>query len=120
MKMETRRKLYFEKTEAMIAYVQQNHQCRMQVIQQYFDEETDETCGFCDVCYAKKKEINRNIVKDLEAQIKFCLQDASLSPEELMKLVATPDEELFLDVVRELVDTNQLIYDSHWLLQLKK
>jgi ATP-dependent DNA helicase RecQ len=120
MKMETRRKLYFEKTEAMIAYVQQNHQCRMQVIQQYFDEATDETCGFCDVCYAKKKEINRNIVRDLEAQIKFCLQDASLSPEELMKLVATPDEELFLDVVRELVDTNQLIYDSHWLLQLKK
>ncbi len=120
IKLHARRKLYFEKTEAMVSYVSQQHQCRMQVIQQYFNEMTDEVCGLCDVCYAKKKELNRSLIGELESQVKFFLEQGSQSPENLMKLVAPPDEEVFLEVIRDLVDTNQLFYDSHWLLHLRK
>lgn len=36
--------------KAMIMYAEQDHRCRMTVIQDYFDEENPEPCGKCDVC----------------------------------------------------------------------
>lgn len=36
--------------KAMVMYVEQDHHCRMTVIQDYFDEENPRPCGKCDVC----------------------------------------------------------------------
>lgn len=36
--------------KAMVMYVEQDHHCRMAVIQDYFDEENPQPCGKCDVC----------------------------------------------------------------------
>lgn len=36
--------------KAMIMYAEQDRQCRMAVIQDYFDEENPPPCGKCDVC----------------------------------------------------------------------
>ena len=36
--------------KAMVMYAGQEHQCRMNVIQDYFDEENPVPCGKCDVC----------------------------------------------------------------------
>ena len=38
VEFDRRRDLHFSKMEAMINYVEQDHRCRMQLIQEYFDE----------------------------------------------------------------------------------
>ncbi len=119
-KLESRRKLNLEKTEQMIQYAGQNTMCRMLFIQNYFNEPSEEPCGVCDVCYAKKKRTNLSSIKALEDQIRFFLSQQPMSPESLTEAVAPQDEELFLEAVREMVDSNQLFYDDHWLLHLKK
>lgn len=69
--------------KAMVMYAEQDHQCRMAVIQDYFDEENPAPCGKCDVCRRNaaaglsgpeveslKKQLNRLLpagVEDLQA-----------------------------------------------------
>ena len=104
----------------MIQYAQQDTSCRMLFIQDYFNESSETVCGVCDVCYAKKKRTNLQALKEFEDQIRFFLAQQPLSPESLVEAAAPKDEELFLDAVREMVDSSQLFYDDHWLLHLKK
>ena len=119
-KLESRRKLNLEKTERMIQYAGQDTMCRMLFIQDYFNETSEEACGVCDVCYSKKKRTNLKSIQVLENQIRFFLLQQPMSPESLTAAVAPEDEELFLEAVRDMVDSNQLFYDDHWLLHLKK
>lgn len=119
-KMESRRQLHFAKMNKIIQYVEQSQQCRMQFILEYFDEVTYDTCGICDVCLEKKKKIGKTAFADYQQQILYCLHDKKLSPEELTNSVAPKDADLFLEVMRTMVEENQLFYDSHWLLHLKK
>jgi len=115
---ERRRDLHFSKMEAMISYVEQNHRCRMQVIQEYFDEVTYEECGMCDVCISKKKKENKEAIHDYEGQIRYLLSQRPVAVEELEELVDPKDKELFIEVVRELVDAGEIYYDELWTLHL--
>ena len=117
-KMERRRKLNFAKMEAMISYVEQNHRCRMQFIQEYFDEVTDLTCGICDVCIDKKKKENQSAMLDYEQQILYLLKQKPMTVEELEESVAPDERELFLEVVREMLDRSVIRYDEFWVLGL--
>ena len=117
--MERRRKLHMDKMEAMINYAEQHHRCRMQLIQEYFNEITYETCGVCDVCIDKKKRENNVLVKDYAEQVVYLLNQSPLGVDELETAVAARDKELFIEVVRELVDAGTIAYDDHWVLYKK-
>jgi ATP-dependent DNA helicase RecQ len=117
--MERRRKLHFEKMEAMVNYAEQSHRCRMQVIQDYFNELTYETCGICDVCLDKKKKDNNVLVNDYTEQVVYLLNRGPMGVDELESAVAAKDKELFIEVVRELVDAGTITYDEHWVLHKK-
>src|SRR5690606_24568622 len=54
-RLEARRSLVLDKMKSMISFVETDFRCRMQMIQEYFGEETDATCGICDVCIEKRK-----------------------------------------------------------------
>lgn len=43
------------KVAAMIEYAVQNSQCRSMLLRNYFDEQTAEPCGVCDVCIERKR-----------------------------------------------------------------
>ncbi len=118
--MEARRDLHFEKMEAIIGYAQQTHRCRMQVIQEYFDETSFTTCGVCDVCIEKRKQVDMSILTDYQSQIIYLLIQKSVSPEELETLVAPKEHDLFVEVVREMVDRAQIYYDDSWMLHLNR
>lgn len=118
IKMEERRKLNFEKMEAMADYATQTHRCRMQVIQDYFGEETYSTCGICDVCIDRKKKDNENLFNDYQNQVLYLLKKSSLTVEQLEESVAPQDHELFIEVVREMVDGQEIFYDDVWVLRL--
>jgi ATP-dependent DNA helicase RecQ len=119
-RLEERKTLANSKMEAMVDFVTSSHRCRMQIIQDYFDEETDQTCGKCDVCIAKKKEENRVEVKELHQEILNLLSKKLYTIEQLEKHLNPRDTELFIDVIREMVDGGELEYDTAWRLRLKK
>jgi ATP-dependent DNA helicase RecQ len=114
---DRRRALHMSKMEAMKTYVEQNHRCRMQVIQEYFDEITYANCEICDVCISKRKTENLAMLKDYEQQILYLLTQKSMTVEELEIAVDPQEKELFIEVVREMVDSAQIAYDEFWVLR---
>ncbi len=116
---ESRRKLHFDKMDRMIEYTRQTHRCRMQVIQEYFDEITYEICGVCDVCISKKKKDNSTTLKDYFDQINYLLGQKPMTIDELEAAVAARDKELFIEAIRELVDAGSISYDEVWVLHKK-
>jgi len=115
---DRRRDLHLAKMEAIKSYVEQTHRCRMQVIQEYFDEVTYETCGMCDVCISKRKTENLAELKDYEQQVLYLLKQKSMTVEELEAAVDPAEKELFIEVVREMVDAAQIAYDEFWVLKV--
>jgi ATP-dependent DNA helicase RecQ len=116
---EGRRKLHFEKMESMLEYADQATRCRMQVVQEYFGEITDDLCGICDVCISQKKKDGSAKLKDYCDQIHYLLAQKSMSIDELETSVAARDKDLFIEAVRELVEAGSIFYDDVWMLHKK-
>jgi ATP-dependent DNA helicase RecQ len=119
LRLETRRELIFDKMKAMISFAENNLRCRMQVIQEYFNERTNAICGICDVCIGRRKKDNLRAFENLRAEVLSVMRKNVFSIEQLEKHIAPKDRELFIDVVRELVDEGILSYDKVWKLRAK-
>lgn len=117
-RMAARKKLITEKMEAMIAFATTQHRCRMQMIQDYFNEVTFDNCGICDVCIERRKKDNQAAFDELWEEILNTLKTNNKTIEELEEHVAPRNHELFVDVVREMVDDGILQYDSAWRLRV--
>jgi ATP-dependent DNA helicase RecQ len=117
-RMEARKKLVLGKMEAIIKYSTDTRRCRMQLIQDYFDELTYDVCGICDNCIAKRRKENADAFSNLQAEVLRLVKREPMTVEQLEDLVAPEDSELFVDVVRELVDEGALKYDSVWRLKV--
>lgn len=117
-RLEERKTLIIGKMKAMISFVSTTHRCRMQMIQDYFNEVSLKTCGICDFCIEQRKKENLHAFEDLRTEIKHVLTKQPLTVEQVEELIAPRDQELFVDVVREMVDEGMLVYDSTWKLNL--
>lgn len=118
IKFKERRDLAISKMESMIDFVSQSNQCRTQIIQSYFDEESFATCGICDVCIAKKKKENLKEVQSYHDQILSVLRKKPLTSEELEREINPDDHELLVEVIREMLDSNEIKYDEFWVLSV--
>jgi ATP-dependent DNA helicase RecQ len=119
-RLEDRRELYISKMNAMINYVTQVKRCRMQLLQEYFDEMNTTPCGSCDVCIDAKKKENLAALKDYREQVLYLLKQQSRPVDALETAVDPRDKELFIEVVREMLDEGAIAYDDKWMLKLKK
>lgn len=117
-RLEARRTLVLEKMNAMISFVETSFRCRMQFIQDYFGEETEVTCGICDICIGKRKKDNILAFENLREEVLHAIRKNTWSIEHLEKEIAPKDRELFVDVVRELLDEGILTYDHAWRLKM--
>lgn len=117
-RLEQRRKLALSKVQAIRSFVTTSTVCRMVFIQEYFGEADAADCGKCDVCVARRKSDNLRQSEDLRGEIVRVLQHRVLSVEELEDHIAPDDHELFIDVVRELVEDGELRYDETWRLRV--
>jgi ATP-dependent DNA helicase RecQ len=117
-RLKERRKLIMSKMEAMVNYVKVTHRCRMQMIQDYFNETSTEECKICDVCISKRKKENIKSFEILRVEILNVLKSKTIPIEELEQQIAPNDSELFVDVIRELVDEGLIGYDKVWRLKL--
>ncbi len=119
-RLAERKDLAEKKMEAMIQYATQYHQCRMQVILEYFDEHSFDSCGKCDVCIEKKKKDNVVSFRDFEKQVGDLLSQKPMTVDELESTVSPRDRHLFIEVVREMVDRGAIRYDEYWVLRRSK
>jgi len=118
VRMAERKKLIFQKMEAMINFATTTHRCRMQLIQDYFDEVTFNTCGICDICIDRRKKDNIRAFDDLRDEVITMLKQGAQTIEQIEEKIAPRDHELFVDVIREMVDEGVLEYDKAWKLKL--
>jgi ATP-dependent DNA helicase RecQ len=119
-RMQMRRDLIVGKMKAMVTYVSTDHRCRMQLVQEYFDEVSFKECEICDVCIGKRKKENRDGYALLRIEVMNVLNEKSLPIEKLEAHIAPKDQELFIDVVREMVDEGVIEYDPVWQLRISK
>ncbi len=118
-RLQARKDLIMSKVKAVIGFAESTFRCRMQLIQDYFNEETDKVCGICDICVEKRKKDNFSLYDGLRSEVLAIMRSRSVSVEDLEQLVNPKDRELFVDVVRDLVDEGILVYDQVWKLNLK-
>ena len=118
-RLEERRQLHISKMKAMSNYVTQTHLCRMQVMQEYFDELNTKPCGMCDVCIDRKKTEDLYALKNYREQILYLLKQKKMPVDELETAVDPKDKEVFVEVVREMLDEGILVYDDFWLIGIR-
>ena len=58
------------------------------------------------------------IYERLREEVLRVMKDHNFSVEQLEKEIGPSDRELFVDVVRELVDEGLLVYDNAWRLKM--
>lgn len=119
-RIETRKQLILSKLAAIVSYTQTTHQCRMLMIQDYFNEVSDRECKICDVCIAKRKQDNPAQYALMKDRIIQSLASGAMPVETLQAAVNPRDEEMFVDVVRDLVDDGMISYDASWRLKLNQ
>lgn len=115
-RLESRRELALSKARAVTTFASSVEMCRMVVIQQYFGEENAIDCGKCDVCVARRKRENVMESEILRKEINHILHEHTLSVEQLEEQIAPTNHELFIDIVREMVEEGELRYDETWKL----
>jgi len=115
-----RRELALKKAEAMINFAEQHHRCRMQVVMDYFGETSFAACGACDVCIDKKKVDNVSSFEEYREKIIYLLTQRPMTVDELEDGAMPHDRDLFVEVVRDLVDQGLLAYDGSWVLRIVK
>jgi ATP-dependent DNA helicase RecQ len=117
-RLSERRTLADRKAEAMIHFVEQHHRCRMQVVMDYFGEASFSTCGACDVCMEQKKAESGPTFTEYRDKIMHLLTQRPMTVDELEEQASPPDRDLFVEVVRDLVDQGALAYDAYWVLRI--
>ena len=69
------------------------------------------------MCISRRKSENLKAFENLRDQVLRVMKQNTLSIEQLEKEIEPRDRELFVDVVRELVDEGMLVYDKVWRLR---
>lgn len=55
---ETRKELYTQRVNAILAYATNDYVCRSRQLLRYFDETNSSDCGVCDVCVEQKPDLD--------------------------------------------------------------
>ncbi len=113
-----RRELAISKARAMINFAEQEHRCRMQVVMDYFGEASFADCGACDVCISRKRQTSADSFKEYREKVLFHLSRRPMTVDDLETEANPNDRDLFVEVVRDLVDQGVLAYDAYWVLRV--
>ncbi len=111
-RLNERRMIQKEKLLAMMNYVENNNRCRTSMILEYFNEKNFEDCGHCDYCLNKKKLLSKSDHERIREIIHYELKKGPKLPEDLTKLFAHHELSLLEEIIREMTDSDNLVYDT--------
>ncbi|MEP2770985.1 MAG: ATP-dependent DNA helicase RecQ [Fulvivirga sp.] len=115
-RLKNREKMAIEKLEAIINYVNADHRCRTLMLLEYFGEVSYDKCGVCDICVAEKRKNHAQNETKYHQQIRHLVEEEALTIDEIVEQINPKDQEVFLDVIREMVDAREIKYDEKWRL----
>jgi len=108
-----------QRIEAVAHYVQHQKRCRTQLLQHYFGEITDDDCGVCDNCLAKKKKNYTPEIDKLNSEILRLLALSPLTPQVLVRAFGTKNEPTVVALLRDLLGDEKIFYQADGALALK-
>ncbi|SNT11925.1 ATP-dependent DNA helicase RecQ [Ekhidna lutea] len=103
--IEWRRKLALEKADAVVDYMKST-ECRTQIFQRYFDEETSLTCGICDNDLEKKKQLKASEIP-IEKVEEVLESPRNMS--ELRALMASYTQDQIMEALRILINDKKVV-----------
>ena len=118
--LAVRKQVAEQKVASVIDYVKHKSRCRTRLLLEYFGEAYEEKCGVCDNCITQKKQQGFDKTDQYHHQIEHLLMKGPLMVEEVMEKINPIDREAFLEVIRNMVDRNELHYDATWRLYLNE
>lgn len=109
-----------EKAKSIIDYVKNNKRCRTMQLLYYFGEESDLTCGVCDVCLAQKRKKRRSEleIKLREGVVTTLSGGLSFSLEGLLSAVGVQADLFGVSLLRELEDEGIIVTASDGKIKL--
>ncbi|MDR2887071.1 MAG: RecQ family ATP-dependent DNA helicase [Bacteroidales bacterium] len=108
---------YEERLKNMIEYIESENRCRQMMLLDYFGEESD-NCGICDVCRKRIGEQQNVSIDTVTEKIREILSERSVDAAELVRLSSLP-EEVAINTIRQLLDSNIIIKDNEMKLSWK-
>ncbi len=104
-RIEWRKELAMEKTQSVIDYVQ-SRDCRTQIFQYYFGEETSLTCGTCDNDLEKRKQLkfDKIPIDQVEEML-----EAPRNITELRALMSDYTQDQIIEALRILIEEKKVI-----------
>ena len=106
--------------DQLLYYVEAEEGCRSLILQRYFGEKTEEFCGKCDLCLARKRTERggNELARAIYEEIVEILKGGSVGYPELIRLVEAGTEQDRESVVRRLVDAGLVTTDLQGKISL--
>ena len=101
---------------AMVDYVKGTEKCRSSALLYYFGEKNNIHCKRCDVCIAKKRSADKEL---LQSQILEVLKTNPLTIKKLCAQIPKLNEKETTEIVREMIDYNIIGVDEDMQLFVK-
>ena len=103
--------------KAVIDFVNNDEECRSVQLLRYFNEETCQTCGQCDVCQKQGK--NRVPYGTIEEKLRSVMREESQSVREVLSKCGEYDDAKVLDSIRFLIDSGVIQVDGEGKMKRK-
>ncbi|MBC7449608.1 MAG: RecQ family ATP-dependent DNA helicase [Hymenobacteraceae bacterium] len=112
--LRARRATAARQAEAVVAYLAQpSSRCRTAELLDYFGEEYDQECRICDWCLARKQARAREVQRAAHlATLRDKLRPAPQHPRLLLLHFEPREQALVTELLRELVEAGEAIYDA--------
>jgi ATP-dependent DNA helicase RecQ len=94
------------RVKAVIDFVNNNEECRSVQLLRYFNEETDKTCGRCDVC--QKRKSGAAAYKEIDEKLRNVLSEDAQPILSVLQQCNEFEEDKVLDAIRYLADNGVL------------
>ena len=105
------------RVKAIIDFVNNDEECRSVQLLRYFNEESCQTCGQCDVCQKQGK--NRVPYGTIEEKLRSVMREESQSVREVLSKCGEYDDAKVLDSIRFLIDSGVIQMDGEGKVKRK-
>lgn len=111
--IEARKQRDLGKAQKVAHYVQHSLRCRTQLLLEYFGEQSHQTCGVCDNCLKKKKNVDEYPeMEEYQRAIVQYLQQGAQTVDRVVAYFKPQNEAHFVEIIRILLGSGVLAYDA--------
>jgi ATP-dependent DNA helicase RecQ len=106
-----------DRVDSVVQFAQEERRCRMQFLQEYFDEFTEAICGICDNCLKQKK---RDVPFDIYARYRQKILE--ILPANVINVVDYSfftNKDFVTEVIRRMIENEEIWYSELGVLQKK-